>query len=211
MNYIDVLNDPEIIAIYNQIDMAKTAEVKHFGIQHTLNTIEYAKQLAICFNLTPEDERLLLISASLHNIGHLNGKNLHAQTGAEMARTYLKKSDLSAKEINVICNAIASHVGKRGDDFYNEVSACLILADKMDFGAWRYKEDVLPTDKEEIEFRKITHLQVNNIDQTVELLVGGQDINWQVVIQSNEYFKIYSCFQTVCKKAGLNFRFKRKR
>lgn len=209
MNYLEVLQDKEIMAILNQIDIAKQYEPKHYGLIHTLNTVEFSKQLAKCFDLTAKEERLLLICCALHNIGHLNGKNLHAQTGAEMARGYLLNRGMELKDINTICNAIRNHTGKRNDDFYNNVSCCMILADKMDFGASRYKVNFEKLSGEDKICKKITYVEAKRVEDTVQLVVGGIGVDWDKFIQTSTYSKVYSCFSMACKKAGLKFVFKK--
>lgn len=205
MNYLDILQDREIMAIYNQIDILKQHEPKHYGNIHVLCTIEYAHQLSLCFNLTKKEKELLLMACTLHNIGHLNGKTLHAQTGAEMARSYLKKHNVNIKDINTICSAISSHTGKRGDNFYDNVSACLILADKMDFGASRIKPYFETADWEINTCKPITYVNVFRKNDLVQLDLGGENVEWRDFIETSAYSKLYRCFESVCKKHGYKF------
>ncbi|MBO5909906.1 MAG: HD domain-containing protein [Clostridia bacterium] len=205
MNYLDIIQDREIVAILGQIDILKQADCKYFGILHTLSTIEFAKQLSKCFDLTDEEENLLLIACALHNIGHLNGKNLHAQTGAEMAKVYLTKHGMDIKDVNIIGNAISSHLGRRNDNFYDSVSACLILADKMDFGSTRIKPNFEEMSFEDEVLRHITKVNVSRTGDVVELMLGGIDVDWKVFVQSSAYAKLYRCFETVCKKYNYSF------
>ena len=205
MNYLDILQDREIVAIFSQIDILKQADPRYFGILHTLSTIEYAKQLAECFSLTEHETDLLLLACSLHNIGHLNGKTLHAKTGAEMAKAYLKKNGVPAKDINTIVSAIASHMGRKNDNFYDSVSACMILADKMDFGSSRIKPNFEPLSFEDEVLKRITKVSVSRTGDVVELMLGGIGVDWKVFVQSSAYSKLYRCFETVCKKYGYSF------
>ncbi len=205
MTYLDILQDKEIMAILNQIDILKQADAKYYGIIHTLSTIDYAKQLSICFELNAHERELLYIACALHNIGHLNGKTLHDHTGAEMARTYLRKHDFDVKEINCICSAIKSHTGKTTDNFYDGVSACLILADKMDFGASRIKPHFPYLSEEEEICKAITNVWVDRKDDTVVLWLQGSKVDWNAFVQTSIYSKLYRCFSTVCKKNKLKF------
>ena len=205
MTYLDILQDKEIMAIYSRIEVLKQNDPKHYGYIHTLCTLEYAKQLAECFDLSESEKNLLLIACALHNIGHLNGKTLHAQTGAEMAKGYLKKHNMSADDIKIVCSAISSHIGRRGDNFYDNVSACLILADKMDFGASRIKPYFEPLDDEDEICKTISDVEVLRNDDTIELILGGSGVKWNKFIESSAYSKMYRCFETVCKKHDLKF------
>lgn len=205
MNYLDILQDREIVAIFSQIDILKQTDCKHFGMVHTLSALEYARQLAECFSLTEKEKELLYIACALHSIGHLNGKNLYAQTGAEMAKAYLKKHGMDDKAIGTVCHAIKNHLGRVSDDFYNSVSACLILADKMDFGATRIKPYFSPLTSEEEVCKKITNVSVSLTGDVVELLLKGNNVDWKLFVQSSIYSKLYRCFETVCKKHGYSF------
>lgn len=205
MNYLDILQDREVMAILTQIDIFNQNKPKHYGIVHTLGTIAYAKQLATCFDITEKEKELLMITCALHNLGHLNGGSLHAQTGVEMARTYLKKHNFPAKDINIVCGAIASHTGRRSDNFYDTVSACMILADKMDFGADRIKDELASSSPELENCNKITHVSVIRNENIVELNLGGEDVDWRAFVESATYSKLYRCFETVCKKRHLEF------
>lgn len=205
MTYLDIIQDKEIMAIYSRIDILNQDEPKHYGIIHVLSTIEYARQLAECFELDIKERSLLFIACALHNIGHLNGKTLHAQTGAEMAKGFLYKNNISAKDIKVVTSAIASHVGRRGDNFYDNVSACLILADKMDFGSTRIKPYFEPLDEENEICKQITSVSVTRKDKVVELWLGGDNVDWRTFVESSVYSKLYKCFEMVCKKHSLKF------
>ena len=205
MNYLDILQDTEIVAIFSQIEILKQNDARHYGMIHTLSTIEFAKQLAECFDLTERETELLLVACSLHNIGHLHGKSLHAQTGAEMAKPYLKKKGFKPKEITTICSAISSHLGRKSDNFYSPVSACLILADKMDFGSTRIKPYFSKLSAEEKICKAITLVEVERNGKVVELILGGKRVDWNLFVQSSIYSKLYKCFEVVCKKYGYKF------
>ena len=205
MTYLDIIQDKEIMAIYSRIDILKQDEPKHYGIIHVLNTIEYARQLAECFELNIKERSLLFTACALHNIGHLNGKTLHAQTGAEMAKGFLHKNNVSVDDIKVIGSAISSHTGRRNDNFYDNVSACLILADKMDFGATRIKPYFEFLDEESKICKQITSVSVVRKDDTVELWLAGENVEWNRFVESSIYSKLYRCFEIVCKKHSLKF------
>jgi len=39
----------------------------------------------------------------------------------------------------------------------------------------------------------------------VELLLGGENVNWDAFVATATYSKIYRCFETACKKQGYKF------
>lgn len=210
MTYLDILNDREILTIYERIDILKQYEPRYYGRTHVMNTIEYAQKLAVCFGLTERERELLLDACALHNIGHLNGKNLHAQTGSEMAKTYLKKNEFATEDITIISNAIANHIGKTTADYYNNVSACLILADKMDIGSSRYKPYFEDISADDAVLKSITYIDIAKVANVVQLTVGGKNVDWERFVSTSDYAKLYVCFDRVCKKRGLKFVFKKR-
>jgi hypothetical protein len=205
MNYLDILQDHEVMAILTQIDIANQDKPKHYGVIHVLGTLKYAKTLAKCFGLTAKEQEMLYIACVLHTLGHLNGISLHEQTGSEMARVYLKKHGFQPRNINITCNAIESHRGRREDNFYDNVSACLILADKMNFGADRIKDELANVDEEFAICNQITYVDVQLKNGALELLLGGENVDWDGFIATATYAKLYRCFKMVGKKYGYKF------
>ena len=150
MNYLDIVNSDYFKETYSKIEeMKKDFPVNH-GFIHVNNVIEDAKRLAITFNLNDKQTDLLLISASLHDIGYLNGRDDHAKNGGILVKGILKEWDFNDEDILVISNAISNHGGKEKEEYLDIISLCLICADKLDFINTRYditklKEEYLLT------------------------------------------------------------------
>ena len=143
MNYLDILESEFFKQTYTEIaELKKDFAVDHAFI-HIGNVIENSKRLAKLFNLNKENENLLLIAAALHDVGYLKGREEHAKNGAIVAREFLVENNFGKENIDKICLAIASHGGKEINDYYDEISFCLILADKLDFISNRYHADRL--------------------------------------------------------------------
>ena len=70
----------------------------------------------------------------------------------------------------MICNAIASHGGKKQEDYLNLVSMCLVLADKLDFNKTRYKETD-QTKKTASIYRAIEKVNLINNDNNLVLQI----------------------------------------
>ena len=75
----------------------------------------------------------------MHDVGYLKGREGHARNGSILAREYLN-GKLPQEDIEIVCQAIANHGGKKESDYVEPISMCLILADKFDFAKNRYKE-----------------------------------------------------------------------
>ena len=122
--------------------MKKNFPVNH-GFVHIKNVVEKSARLADFFSLSEKQKKLLLIASALHDIGYLDGREDHALNGAKRAEEYLLENEFESNEIEVICNAIANHGGKKDTDYADEVSMCLVCADKLDFISNRYSSSML--------------------------------------------------------------------
>ena len=140
MNYKDILKSEYFKAVYTEIEELKKDFCVNHGFLHVNSVIKNADYLADLFELTPKQKELLLIASTLHDIGYLKGREGHAQNGGVLAREYLK-GKLLVEDVELICNAIACHGGKKESDYVCPISMCLILADKLDFTKRRYQDD----------------------------------------------------------------------
>lgn len=138
MNYLDIKKSKFYNETYKEIEELKKNFPVNHGFKHVNHVIEYAKSLANLYNLNNQQRKLLYIACALHDVGYIKGREEHAASGSEIAREFLANSDLKLQEIDVVCNAIASHGGKKREDFLDPVSRCLAIADKMDFTRRRY-------------------------------------------------------------------------
>lgn len=140
MTYKDIVNSEYFKNTYSKIEELKKDFYVNHGFIHINGVINNAKYLADLFGLNDGQKELLLIATALHDIGYLMGRENHALNGAVLAREYLH-GKLPEEDINLICEAIASHGGKKEEDYICPVSMCLILADKLDFSKQRYQDD----------------------------------------------------------------------
>ena len=150
MNYIDILNTDYYKEIYAKIEELKKDFPVNHGFIHINNVIENSKRLAITFNLNNKQTELLLIAATLHDIGYLFGKDDHAYNGGIYSKELLETWEFSKEDIEIISNAISNHGGKTKEEYEEIISMCLICADKLDFINTRYditklKEEYLST------------------------------------------------------------------
>jgi len=140
MNYQDILKSDYFNKTYEEIEELKKDFYVNHGFIHINGVINNAKYLAELFCLTEKQKELLLIASALHDVGYLKGREDHAKNGGVIVREYLN-GKMPEDDIDIVCNAIASHGGKTEDDYVCPVSMCLILADKFDFAKQRYKDD----------------------------------------------------------------------
>jgi len=185
MTYKDILQTDYFFETYSKIEFLKRNYPVNHGFVHIWHVIKHAKNLAEIFKLSEKEKQLLLIACALHDIGYLNGRDEHAVNGAHAAKMFLQ-GKLCEDEINIICNAIACHGGKRLEDYYNNVSMCLILADKFDFDKTRYRED---DNHVAIKmFMSIEKTELKQIDGGYNFEVYTTDISLFNNINSDYYF-----------------------
>jgi len=140
MNYNDVINSDYFKETYAKIEELKKDFYVNHGFIHVNAVIENAKHLANVFCLDKKQTDLLLMASALHDVGYLMGREEHAKNGAKLALEFLT-GKLPNSDVDLICNAIASHGGKENGDYVCPISMCLILDDKFDFSKQRYVDD----------------------------------------------------------------------
>ena len=140
MDYKEILNSDYFKESYTKIEELKKDFYVNHGFIHINNVISNAKYLADVFCLDSSQKDLLLVASALHDIGYLRGREDHAANGGVLACEYLKDK-MCKEDVDLICDAIANHGGKRDDDYRCPISMCLILADKFDFTKDRYQDD----------------------------------------------------------------------
>ena len=129
INYTQILNDPIIIDIYNEIKQDKIFWADH-SLQHINSVLNNIAKIYELFNLDKNSKNLCLISGVLHDVGALQGKKDHAKRSYEYAKSYLEKYDFLDEEKSIILNAILNHsIIDQSQSLENKI---LVFADKCD-------------------------------------------------------------------------------
>lgn len=199
MLYEKIINDEYFKDTYSKIEeMKKDFPVNH-GFIHINNVIEYAKKIADFFNLSKQDKELLLIACSLHDIGYLSGRDDHAYNGAILAKEYLNNIRLiDEDEIERVCKAIKDHGGKKVDEYLDDLSFYMILADKLDFSKTRYANDVIKYPKVK-QFLKINRIVLEK-DEEINLVVYTES-DFCIDSTNEGYFEKLSAILSLINKA----------
>lgn len=177
MTYKDILSSDFFFETYSKIEFEKRKFPVNHGFVHIWHVLSSARKLANLFELSSYEKELLYIACTLHDIGYLRGRDNHAENGAILAKDFLK-GKLPEKDIELICSAIANHGGHEQKDFEENISLCLVLADKLDFVKTRYREDE-------------NHASVKNFMtvEKVELVDKGSHFELQITSTSPEMFE----------------------
>ena len=201
MNYQDILESKYFNETYAKIEELKKDFCVNHSFIHINGVIKSAKYLADLFCLNFKQKELLLISASLHDIGYLMGRENHAKNGGLLAYEYLKDK-MPAEDVKTICQAIANHGGKKEEDYICPVSMCLILADKFDFTKDRYKDDGkehpdLPA-LQSVEKVELTKVDENNLKLNIHTTAK------HLFCDLNENYYISKLFEVFAKLKRVN-------
>lgn len=205
MNYIDILNSDFFKQTYLQIEELKKDYPVNHGFIHIHNVIKSAKRLAITFKLNNKETELLLISAALHDIGYLNGKDEHAYNGSNLVKPLLKNWGFLDTEISIITNAIKNHGGKNQEDYQDIISMCLIIADKLDFINTRYDLNKIKEEHKYI-FPYISDTYLDYIENTITLnitITNGFSLN--EFENSNYYNKLNKFLILLSNRLNSNY------
>lgn len=106
---------------------------------HTTLVAERAATILREFGYSERDIELAKIAGYMHDIGNAVNRKQHAEYGALLADTILRKVDMSDEERIIVMSAIAHHDESTGGAT-DAVSAALIIGDKTDVRRNRVRE-----------------------------------------------------------------------
>lgn len=141
-------------------------------INNVINTVETVLEELNYNNKIIEEAK---ISALLHDIGCIKGKEGHAERSYEMARQYFEENNINTGNNEMILEAIKLHSGKEDTD--NFIAKTLVFADKLDIKADRLRDSWKNTDVIK-EFQYIEDVIVNITKDTLSVnVIANKKIN----------------------------------
>ncbi|MBQ7308302.1 MAG: HD domain-containing protein [Clostridia bacterium] len=130
ISYKEILNDTQIINIYNTIKQDKILWGDH-SLLHINSVLKNIDKICQIFNIDQKTKELVLIAGVLHDTGVLQGKKGHAERSFEFAKQYLQKfKEISENDKKIILFAIKNHSEISSE--HNLETKILVLADKCD-------------------------------------------------------------------------------
>lgn len=129
-----------------------TEDEKSYRVEHSIRVANIGKYLAERENA---NVKIVVISCLLHDVGKFDTEDNmeHGRVSASVARIFLNGINLSQKEIDDICFAIAVHVDNKCGYDYEETLESKIVSDSDNldrFGAFRIYQSIA-WDKESTE------------------------------------------------------------
>lgn len=124
-----VLKDEEIKAIINNVNnVIIVNNCGCHGMGHITRVMNYVKTILEGIGCDEHTVELGQISAYLHDIGAVMGKQGHAERSALFVNDYLTRLNMNETDKNIIVEAIKYH--SKGSESY--IGASLTFADKID-------------------------------------------------------------------------------
>lgn len=200
----DILNDEEIINIYNEIDKVNDVPFNH-GYKHVKNVYSIMEKICDVFKIAGLEKEALLISAALHDVGQVDGRENHAFKSMVFSKDYLLKfKDELGEYYDIILTAIKNHGSKEEMMEYPLFVHLLRFADKMDFSHERLEDNY----KEKFGYfisEDITNVDFK-YDDTFSLIITLNSDPLKLVNETRFFPKVFNALEMLAKKLGVEHR-----
>lgn len=171
------------------------------GQRHISIVSDRTRKLARNLNLSKRDEELASIAGYCHDIGNFLGRdNHHFWSALLFSQVYI--NEMPTQDLSEIMQAIASH-DKDNLNIINDITACLILADKSDVHRTRVKERNIEKIREDIHDR----VNYSVIKNDLKISKKNKQITLKLEIDTEitkpmDYFEIFLERMIYCRKAA---------
>ena len=130
----------------------------YHSVNHTIDVVACAKEIAEKQNLSQEDQEIVQIAAWFHDLGYTRGSDQHEKDGAQMAREFLEEKEYPSDRISKIEGCIMATQMPQNPQ--NNLEKILCDADLMHLAGEDYfkKADLL---HKEIETTKLCKISEN--------------------------------------------------
>ena len=150
------------------------------GLGHYKRVAKYVEKILIQLKADERTVELGMVAALLHDIGLEESgteKIEHGIKGSKIFRNFLKNTNITKEEENILEHAIADH--SKGNEIKNLIDLSLVLGDKLDVTYHRTENSSIQ-DTMNKEIRKIRNVDIEITDDKliVKYTVDGQlDLN----------------------------------
>lgn len=201
MTYEEIRKNPEVLALLEtgNRNLGILGFTDH-SIAHCTLVADRAAYILRVLGYSEHEQELAQIAGVLHDIGNAVNRSRHAESGAILANTILRETDLPLEDRMIVISAIGNHDESTGGA-KDAVSAAVILADKSDVRRNRVRNK----EKEKFDI----HDRVNYAVTGSSLKVDAEErkISLNLQIDSNmcsmyEYFDIFLGRMMMCRGAA---------
>jgi uncharacterized protein len=92
--------------VFGKLEKELPAHLSYHNIDHTIDVVHAAENIAAKEGIVENDKRLLLTAALFHDTGFLLGREGHETASCTIVRRYLPEHNYQPAEIEAICGMI---------------------------------------------------------------------------------------------------------
>lgn len=209
MTYQQIKNHPEVQALLKKGDdsLAVLGYTDH-SAAHCALVAERAAYILRKTGHSEHEQELARIAGFMHDIGNAINRTHHAESGAILAYTILRETDMTLEDRIAVASAIGNHDESTGGA-KDALSAALILADKTDVRRNRVRtQDMKEFDIHDRVNYAVTGTTLNVVEEKNTIALNLQ-ID-ESICTMYEYFDIFLERMMMCRKAAemLGYRFR---
>ena len=170
------------------------------SVAHCTLVAERAEYILKTMGYSVHDQELAKIAGLMHDIGNAVNRTHHAETGAVLANTILRETDMPLEDRITVISAIGNHDESTGGA-KDPVSAAVILADKSDVRRNR----VRAKEKEKLDIHDRVNYAVTGSSLKVDPNEKKISLNLQIdsrMCSMYEYFDIFLGRMMMCRGAA---------
>lgn len=170
------------------------------GRRHASIVADWSRGILLGLGRDPGKAELAAVAGYLHDLGNLVNRENHAFTGSIIARDILQGMKMPAGDIAEVVAAIGHHQEENGEPM-SDISAALILADKIDVHRGRVRK------KNQMDFDKHDRVNYSAERSIVKVEKERNAIRYELTIDTNlskvmEYFEIFMSRMIIARKAA---------
>lgn len=209
MTYQQIKNHPEVLSLLKKGDdsLAVLGYTDH-SVAHCALVAERAAYILRKTGHSEHEQELARIAGFMHDIGNAINRTHHAESGAILAYTILRETDMALEDRIAVASAIGNHDESTGGA-KDALSAALILADKTDVRRNRVRtQDMKEFDIHDRVNYAVTGTTLNVVEEKNTIALNLQ-ID-ESICTMYEYFDIFLERMMMCRKAAemLGYRFR---
>ena len=201
MTYEEIKKNPEVQALLKRGDenLAVLGFTDH-SMAHCVLVAERAGHILKALDYPEHEQELARIAGVMHDIGNAVNRSRHAESGAILANTILRETDLPLEDRMTVISAIGNHDESTGGA-KDAVSAAVILADKSDVRRNRVR------DKEKGKFDIHDRVNYAVTGSSLKVDAAERKISLNLQVDNNictmfEYFDIFLGRMMMCRGAA---------
>ena len=201
MTYEEIKQNKEVQALLKKgNDNLGVLGFTDHSAAHCILVAERAAYILKTMGYSEHEQELAKIAGFMHDIGNAINRTHHAESGAKLADTILRETDMSLEDRITVISAIGNHDESTGGA-KDPVSAAIILADKSDVRRNRVRDK----EKGKFDIHDRVNYAVTGSSLKVDTAEKKISLNLQIDVHMcsmYEYFDIFLGRMMMCRGAA---------